>query len=662
MKRIHNAIAAAALALLALACQDKPVSPPGPQTGPAAPVAPVVMAGAGDIADCTNPAAQATATLLDSIPGIVFTVGDNAYPNGADADFANCYGPTWGRHKARTRPATGNHEYNTPNATSYAAYFGAAAGEPGKLYYSYAAGAWHIVVLNSSIDMGASSPQLQWLRNDLDTTTARCTAAFWHHPRFSSGANHGSDTTMQPAWQVLHDAGAEIVVSGHDHLYERFAPQTPRGQVDAAFGIREFVVGTGGGGLYQFNTPIPNSEVRSADAYGVLKLTLDTAGYAWQFVPVPGASFNDAGTGACHDAPSSSNVLPVARPGGPYTSSDGTVHFSALASSDADGDLPLSYWWDFGDGSSNDGVRPTHTYGADGTFQVTLRVSDARGGTGTPAVTTVAVQRTNTEVVLSAAGNISACYNDRDAATAALLDQLPGYVLTLGDNVFPSGTLEEYQTCYHPTWGRHRTRTFAVLGNHDYDLSAAAGAFGYFGDRAGPAGLGYYSTNIGQWHVVILNDNSTSVPYGAGSTQAQWLAADLAGNSRRCILAAWHTPLFLSSNSAGYTVNPSRKVLWDLLYAAGADVVLSANQHHYERMAPMRPDGTRDDPTGIRQFNVGTGGEGVDLPTLAIHPNSEVRAAVFGILKLSLGAASYTWEFRSTAGTTLSDTGAGSCH
>ena len=261
------------------------------------PSASVVLVGAGDIADCS---AEPTARLLDNIPGTVFTAGDNAYSNGSASDFANCYDPSWGRHKTRTRPSPGNHDYNTSGATGYYNYFGAVAGPSGRGYYSYDLGAWHIVSLNSNVSMSPGSAQETWLRADLAASTLRCTIAYWHHPRFSSGSNHGSSTQSAGVFQALYDAGAEIVITGHDHEYERFAPQTPTAAPDPARGIREFVVGTGGAGLYSFGTPLPNSEVRDNRTFGVLKLTLSDGSYSWQFIPVAGSSFTDTGSGACH--------------------------------------------------------------------------------------------------------------------------------------------------------------------------------------------------------------------------------------------------------------------------------------------------------------------------------------------------------------------------
>ncbi|HWC72593.1 MAG TPA: Ig-like domain-containing protein [Gemmatimonadales bacterium] len=258
-----------------------------------------VLVGAGDIATCTNQNDSATAKIIDGISGAVFTAGDNAYPNGSATDYANCYGPTWGRFKSRTHPAPGNHEYNTAGAPGYFGYFGSAAGDPSKGYYSYDYGGWHIIVVNSNLDRTAGSPQEQWLRADLASNHARCTLAYWHYPRFSSGNTHGSDVSMQPIWQALYDFGADVVISGHEHVYERFAPQTPNGQLDASKGIREFVVGTGGAGNYTFGAPQPNSEVRYNATAGVIKLTLYADHYDWQFIPTSG-SFTDSGSGSCH--------------------------------------------------------------------------------------------------------------------------------------------------------------------------------------------------------------------------------------------------------------------------------------------------------------------------------------------------------------------------
>jgi hypothetical protein len=248
-----------------------------------------VLVGAGDIASCSTSGDEATAALLDSIPGEVATFGDNVYPDGTKAEFDNCYDPSWGRHKARTHPATGNHEYNTAGAAGYFQYFGAAAGDPAQGYYSYDLGAWHIIVLNSNcsfVRCQAGSPQERWLRADLAAHPATCTLAYWHHPLFNTSG--GGSTAVRPFWDALYSAGADVVLNGHENSYHRFAPQDPAGHSDSTSGIREFIVGTGG--------------VNTSEA-GVLKLTLHASSYDWEYIPVPGQKLTDSGSASCSPLP-----------------------------------------------------------------------------------------------------------------------------------------------------------------------------------------------------------------------------------------------------------------------------------------------------------------------------------------------------------------------
>jgi PKD repeat protein len=359
--------------------------------------------------------------------------------------------------------------------------------------------------------------------------------------------------------------------------------------------------------------------------------------------------------------PVGANLAPVASAGGPYVASTLSVALTGAASTDPDSNLPLAYAWDLGDGATGSGEAPTHTYDAPGSYQVTLRVTDSRGAVSEPSTTSAVVTR-RTSTALTVAGNIASCGHDRDAATAALLDGIPGSIAALGDNAFPEGTARDYTQCYGPTWGRHLGRTYAVLGNHDYQTGSAAAAFDYFGDRAGPRALGYYSFELDDWHLIVLNDNAPYVEFGAGSPQDQWLAADLAANPKPCVLAMWHQPRFTSSNEPGGLGRVTRQSLWQRLYDAGAEIVLNGQEHHYERMRPMTPDGTPDDARGIRQFNVGTGGESVALPTVAIHPQSEILAAEFGVLTLTLASGGYAWEFIPVPGSTFSDSGLATCH
>ena len=272
---------------------------------PAANAADPVLVGAGDIADCSRTVDSATAALLDDIAGTVITLGDNAYPRGRAADYRDCYGPTWGRHKARTRPAPGNHDYLTADASGYFGYFGARAGPRGRGYYAYDAGSWRILVLDSNCSevggCSGSSPQGRWLASELAAAAGRDVLAYWHHPRYSSGS-HGGAGSVRGLWELLYAGGADVVLNGHDHDYERFAPQDPWGRPDDAFGLRQFVVGTGGGPSRRRVSHEPNSEV-FASTYGVLRLTLRPGAYDWAFVPIAGATFTDAGTAATHGQP-----------------------------------------------------------------------------------------------------------------------------------------------------------------------------------------------------------------------------------------------------------------------------------------------------------------------------------------------------------------------
>jgi PKD repeat protein len=903
----------------------------------------LIMVGAGDIASCASDGDEATADLLDVTPGTVFTLGDNAYPDGAAAEYANCYDPHWGRQKARTRPIPGNHEYQTPNATGYFDYFGTAAHDPAKGYYSFDVGEWHIIMLNSELDISAGSPEEQWLRADLAAHANQCTMAMWHEPRFTSSVGRVTLDYLKPLWDALYEAGADLILNGHDHNYERFALQTPGGVADASYGLRQFTVGTGGESHYGFGTPAPNSQVRGS-AFGVLKLILSSGSYAWEFIPVEGQTFTDNGTTNCHGAPQVSNQAPASDPGGPYTGVEGAaatfdgsgssdpdgdlplaygwsfgeggtgsgvapshtylqngsytvslvvtdakganspavtttatianaaptvnagadvsldfgatlnlnatfsdpgvndapwtysidwgdggaattgskssqsaaitashtyaaggqytvrvsvtdkdngsgtddlvstvgadpnqapvshpggpytgaegaaVAFDGSSSSDPDGDLPLTYAWSFGDGGTGTGATPSHAYAQDGTYTVALVVTDGKGRSGASAATTAAIGNAAPTVsagadvsltfgatlnlnatfsdpgvndapwtysidwgdggaattgskssqsaaitashtyaaggqytvrvsvtdkdngsgtddliatmsapaasqVLVAASNIATCSNNFDEATAKLLDNIPGTVLTVGDNAMPNGTAADYANCYNPTWGRHKSRTYAVLGNHEYDTGIADAAFDYFGSQAGERGKGYYSFELGDWHIIVLNADGTynKVPFSAGSAQELWLKADLAANSKRCTLALWHQERFFSSSTAGYTSSSGVKPLWDDLYAAGADVVVNGQRHQYERFAPQSPTGARDDVTGIRQFIVGTGGESVGASSV-IAPNSDALAAVRGVLKLTLASDGYSWEFVPIPGSTFTDSGSGTCH
>ncbi len=240
-----------------------------------------------------------TSDLLVSSPyAAVLPLGDLQYQNATLAEFQQAYSPSWGRVDPIAHPVPGNHEYLTPNAAGYFSYFGTTAGDPSKGYYSYDIGTWHLIALNSETDLGAGGAQDQWLKADLAAHSNTCTLAYWHRPRFSSLQN---DPSYDFLWQTLYAGGADVVLNGHEHAYERFAPQNPTGVADPANGIREFIVGTGGEGHSPpFGAPPANGQARDNATYGILQLTLHASGYDWRFIPASGGFFTDSGSGTCH--------------------------------------------------------------------------------------------------------------------------------------------------------------------------------------------------------------------------------------------------------------------------------------------------------------------------------------------------------------------------
>lgn len=449
------------------------------------------------------------------------------------------------------------------------------------------------------------------------------------------------------------------------------------------------------------------------------------------------------------------NTPPVAAAGGPYSGTEGAaVAFDGRGSSDADGDA-LTYAWAFGDGTTGTGAQPTHVYAQNGSYTVTLTVTDAQGASSAPATTTATVanvvptvsatlsassivagtavtlsgsftdpgtqdgpwattivwgdgsantvgsaatattpvsathtyatagsytvtlrvtdrdggegsaQRTltvtapATSTVILIAGDIADCGRNQDELTANILDAYPtATVFTAGDNVYPYGTLAAYNDCYQPSWGRHKARTWPVVGNHEYtsEMPNAEGYHAYFGERAGPIGKAYYTTTFGDWQVIVLN---SEISMKAGSLQETWLRDQLARSTKQCTLAVWHRPRFFSG-----TVNMEvtiQKAVWNALYAAGAELIIGGHLHNYERFAPQSSDGIADPVRGIRQIIVGTGGKNAaNFGTPA--PNSEIRAQAFGVLKLTLGSNTYSWEFLPAAGSNFTDSGSGTCH
>jgi PKD repeat protein len=703
---------------------------------------PVILA-AGDIADCTRSGDEQSGAVLDGQQGVVLALGDNAYSDGTLAEYQNCYDSNWGRQKSRTRPTSGNHDYNTPGGAGYYAYFGAAAGDPATGWYSYTLGSWFILSLNSQVDMYVGSPQEQWLRQQLATHPNQCVLAYWHYPRWTTISGRVTLDAVKPLWDALYEFGADVILNGHDHAYQRFVATLPDGTPDASYGIPEFAVGTGGGeGLYQFGPTIPILAARNNTTFGVIKFTLRTGGYDWQYLSGGGGTFTDAGSGTCHTAPPSTNLPPISNAGGPYTG-ENTITFNGAGSSDPDNNVPLSYAWDFGDGSTGTGVSPSHAYASDGSYTVTLRVTDNKGAQSQLASTTatvanvaptvnagpdffatpgqsfnltasftdpggatdgpwsytfdwgdgtsdngtasaigsitkshtysgfgdyqvqvtvtdkdggagfdVAIAHAANQQVLVGAGNIARCDRTNDEATANLLDDIAGTVFTVGDGVQSASNTINYAGCYDPSWGRHKARTRPAYGSQE--TWGPSIYYNYFGAAAGPVNKGYYSYDLGDWHIIVLN---SAITMAANSVQELWLKSDLQANTKQCIMAMWHHPRFTS----GAAVDAASLPVWNDLYAAGADVIVNAHYGQYERFAPQTPTEAAN-ANGIREFVVGTGGISLDAFG-TIRPNSQVRQNdTYGVLKFTLSSGSYSWQFVPVAGKTFTDAGTGTCH
>jgi alkaline phosphatase len=288
-----------AISLIALIAQ-------APAAGAKTSKSPATLLAAGDIAVCSSRGSMLTSRLIARLPGTVAALGDEAYPTGSASDYRRCYKPTWGRFKARTRPTLGNHEYKLGNANAYFSFFGSKAAPPGG-YYSYTLGTWHVVVINSNCKFiggcGPGSAELNWLQADLAAHPASCTLAYWHHARFSEGPDTTYDPAsalaMQPVWETLVNAGADVAVTAHDHMYERFTPLDATGQPDPS-GMREFVAGTGGGPYYRVIKHVAGIQKAITFHWGVLQLKLSSNGYSWKFLSTPSGRTLDSGSGSCH--------------------------------------------------------------------------------------------------------------------------------------------------------------------------------------------------------------------------------------------------------------------------------------------------------------------------------------------------------------------------
>jgi acid phosphatase type 7 len=342
------------------------------------PASPAFNGGLGTATECRQ--AAVSDLLLDSGLTAVLIPGDIQYEKGEYEHFVRSYDVSWGRLNGITYPAPGNHEYGTSGAAGYYDYFGPRAGDRLKGYYSFDIGTWHVIALNSNCapvgGCGPGSPQEQWLRADLAANPADCTLAYWHHPRFSSG-RYGTDASVTAFWTALHDHGADLVLNGHEHHYERFAPQTPTGTLDLEGGIRQIIVGTGGKSLRATQTIAANSEVRNDHTYGALRLTLRPGSYAWDFDAVAGGTFTDAGTGTCVGAQEPTGAPATAFSATPRSGrSPLTVGFTDLSTR-----RPSAWAWDFdGDGVTDSTVQhPQHVYSAPGHYSVTLTTTNSVG-------------------------------------------------------------------------------------------------------------------------------------------------------------------------------------------------------------------------------------------------------------------------------------------
>lgn len=293
INRLIRPIACVAVVIVAGSCSDSPSTPvtptPPPPPGPQS----ATVLAVGDIGECGSPGVAQTARLVEGLAGELLLAGDLAYPVGTMSNFVQCFDPEWGSNRPRWRPVPGNHEYMTPNAAGYFQYFGQVAANG---QYAFRAGPWQVLMLDSNVPVNRGSPQYAFAQSELAAHQSRCSIAVWHHPLFSSGPN-GNNPMMREMWQLLQQSGVDVVVSGHDHLYERFGKQDVDGRSDAG-GIRQFIVGTGGAHLYEFARAAPNSQFRLS-AHGVLRLTLNRDDYAWAFLDISGATA-DSGSDTCH--------------------------------------------------------------------------------------------------------------------------------------------------------------------------------------------------------------------------------------------------------------------------------------------------------------------------------------------------------------------------
>jgi hypothetical protein len=520
-----------------------------------------VVAAAGDIASSSS-GDTATANALDALnPSLVLTLGDNAYESGTSAQFATYYEPTWGRHKPKTRPSPGNHDYQTSGASGYFGYFGSLAGPGNQGYYSFDLGSWHLVSLNSEIAHDAGSSQLAWLRSDLAATGQPCILAYWHKPRFSSGP-HGSSGSFSPFWDALAAVGADVVLAAHDHLYERFAPQTSSGAADPN-GIRQFVVGTGGRSHYQAGTARANSLVRNSDTFGVLALTLHASSYDWQFVPEAGRSFSDTGSASCHGAPGTGDTAPPSAPTNlsANASSPTTVNLSWNASTD---NVGVAGYNVYRNGALLTQTGPSTTYSdtsaaASTTYSYNVRARDQAGNTSGPSntatVTTPAPPPTSTPIsfVRQTVGSMSATGTTLTVpiASSAQNALVAAIAVQAGSSVSVASVTDSSGAGWTKAAGGFLTGT-----NTRIELWYRTGAPALTSVTARLSTADIASANISEWkNVATVNPLDAGAGAGNGSSTTASTSSIVTTSSSDLVLGAVNYPGSgtASLSTAGFT-------------------------------------------------------------------------------------------------------------
>jgi hypothetical protein len=504
---------------------------------------PQIFVGAGDISSCSNNNDEATAKLLDAVPdpATVYNLGDDAYDNGTTAEFANCYDPTWGRHKYRTKPSAGNHEYNTSGATPYYAYFGAAAGPSGLGYYSYNLGAWHIIVLNSNISRSVGSAQDSWLASDLAAHPNQCTLAYWHHPLYSSTGGSGSGgvsiSSMKPFWDRLYAAHADLVLNGHRHFYERLALMKPDGSADPTNGIREIIAGSGGIGGGSETNLFPTHEVGDGSTFGVLKLYLYDDSYAWRFIPVAGKTFTDTGS---HSSSGSSGG---GGGGGGVSASQSTVSASPTSFPAGSGSATITVTAKDGTGAAISGATVAFaSTGSGNTFTPASATTNGSGVATSAFTSSVAEGKTISAAINSTAINQTAAVTVTSGGGGGGGGTIGATLLTSGAD----GSNQKTYTTASISPAPNALVTVAVLGRRSSGAMTPTVSGGGLSSWTQVASVDFDPVSGSTERLVVFRAMSASpgsgpvtITYSSSQSNAQWnviqfrhLAVDVARRVR----------------------------------------------------------------------------------------------------------------------------------